>query len=186
MLIGFEPEAVTSKNNASSIDALRELGCERIYTAADGVFALDDIIPFLRPGDKLFVADLSRLGTDLDRLIDVVERLHLAGVKLFVAGTEIVPDSKLGDTFGNACSILAQFSRRRRQQDSARRQIKPRGRPLALPPETKARAERMLKVGNMSVVEIAHALDVSPATIYRHFPRTSRAAKYDIDAGRAP
>jgi hypothetical protein len=63
MLIGFEPETVASKNDASNIDALRELGCERIYTAAEDVFVLDDIIHFLRPGDKLFVADLSRLGT---------------------------------------------------------------------------------------------------------------------------
>ena len=181
MLIGF---AMAMSEGRPDAEILRGVGCERIFSVDEGVFAIEDIIQYLRPGDVLAIADLSRLGGDLDRLIQLLERLHHAGVRVLVAGTDIVPDTSLGESFTKACCILAEFSRS--QHDSTARPIRGRGRPVALPPELRVRAERMLKDGS-SVAEIARVFKVSSATLYRYFPGASRALKIQAKGrGKTP
>jgi DNA invertase Pin-like site-specific DNA recombinase len=179
VLIGFASDAPALNGEMADAELLRELGCERVLSAAQGVFITEDIIDYLRPGDVLVVADLARLESDLAKLIYLVERLHKAGVGLQVARTEIAPGTAAGDSFPKLCAILAEFCRTSPPQspDRATRSIRARGRPAALPPEAQKRAERLLKSGRTSVNEIARVLNVSPATVYRYFPRGGRAEK---------
>jgi DNA invertase Pin-like site-specific DNA recombinase len=154
-------------------ELLRELGCERIFSEAQGIFTIEDILDYLRPGDVLVVADLARLQDDLAKLIYLVERLHKAGVGLQVAHTEIAPGTAVGESFAKLCVMLAEFCRASSPQtlDRETPPIRKRGRPVALSPAAQKQAERLLKSGNTNVNEIARALNVSPATVYRYFPR---------------
>src|SRR4051812_44587684 len=165
MLIGFASEAASPNKQAADTEVLRALGCERIFSAAQGVFAVEDVMQYLRPGDVLAVVDLSRLGNDLDQVIRILERIHLADIGVHVVDSAIVPGTTLGDTFTKACCILAEFGRAYSQRNSVALRARTPGRPIALMPEAQARAERMLKGGQMSVTEIARVLGVSSATL---------------------
>ena len=178
MLIGFASEAASSNKQADDSHILQELGCDRILSSAQGVFIVDDVMQYLRPGDVLAVVNLSRLGRDLNSVLRMLEQIHLADVRIHVTSPAIVPGTTLGDGFGKACCILAEFSRLHSQGDSAAR-ARPPGRPVALLPEAQARAERMFKGGRMSATEIARVLGVSPATVYRYFPRRREAMKVE-------
>ncbi len=46
-----------------------------------------------------------------------------------------------------------------------------RGRPRLINPAVKAQIEQLLQDGTTSVSQISKLLSISPATIYRHFPR---------------
>jgi DNA invertase Pin-like site-specific DNA recombinase len=177
MLIGFASEAASSNKQADDSEILQEIGCERILSAAEGVFVVEDALQYLRPGDVLAVVELSRLGSDLDRVIRVLEQIHLAEVRIRVTSPAIVPGTTLGDSFSSVCCVLAEFSRSHSQRHSGRPRTP--GRPNALPPEAQVRAERMIKGGRLSVTEIARVLGVSAATVYRYFPRRREALKIE-------
>jgi DNA invertase Pin-like site-specific DNA recombinase len=176
MLIGFASEAIALGHKASDPDVLRELGCERVFSAAQNVYLAEDMLDYLRPGDVLAVTSLSRLGSDLEHVVALLERLHLAGVGILVTGTDIVPGKTLGDAFAKVGAMLAEFARSSKQQATGKQRTRSRGRPIALPPEAQMRARLLLKDGTKSVAEVARVLRVSPATLYRYFPRGSRSA----------
>jgi DNA invertase Pin-like site-specific DNA recombinase len=177
MLIGFASEAASLNREATDLDILHGLGCERIFSAAQGVFAVEHVMQYLRPGDVLAVADLFRLGDNLEQVVRMLEQIHLAHVRVRVATPAIVPGTTLGDAFAETGCILAEFSRVHAQRNSVTSRARAPGRPIALPPEAQARAERMLKGGQMSVTEIARVLGVSSATLYRYFPRGHQTTK---------
>jgi DNA invertase Pin-like site-specific DNA recombinase len=178
LLIGFAPDDPAGNGSSSDAELLHQFGCERILSAAHGVPITEDVIEYLRPGDTLVVGDLSRLEASLASLIHLVVRLDKAGVTLQVANGEIAPATALGGAFAKVCGILAAFILTQAQQASAgeTQQQRSRGRPVALSPEAQRRAARMLKNGRASVNEIAQILKVSPATVYRYFPRGGRGS----------
>src|SRR3954451_1070019 len=106
MLIGFAAEGPQPLKQDSDADILRDLNCDRIFSASEGVFVVDDVVQYLRPGDVLAVAELTRLGKDLATLLFTVKRIHLAGVQIRVATPAIVPGTALGDSFVEACCVL--------------------------------------------------------------------------------
>jgi DNA invertase Pin-like site-specific DNA recombinase len=168
MRIGFDGRPL---NGESDFSLLQEVNCDRIYIRTKEVFVFEEIVDYLRPGDTVVVANLSRVGTSLSRVVSALEKVHEAGAKLEVANTDIASGTPLGDAFAAVCAILAQ-DLGALPDDAASFKRNTRGRPAALSPETKIRAERLLKTGSMTVAEIASVLSVSPATIYRHFPRS--------------
>jgi hypothetical protein len=186
MLIGFAAEGHQPAKQQSDADILRDLDCDRIFSASEGVFVVDDVVQYLRPGDVLAVAELSRLGKDLAGVLFMVKRIHLAGVQIRVAAPAIVPGTALGDSFAEACCLLSEFHFLSVQRDSIAPRGRGQGRPIALMPEAQARAQHMLKGGRMSVNEIARVLGVSPATVYRYFPRGRQVLKIATKATTGP
>ena len=61
MLIGFVVDDTGAASDRDA-DALGKLGCERILSPTQGVFAVDDVIPYLRKGDVLAVARLAGIA----------------------------------------------------------------------------------------------------------------------------
>lgn len=158
------------------VAALEALGCEKVFTDSDATrrgeranfrAALD----FLRPGDVLVVPALSHLGQDVESVVLLVERLRRAGVGVRI-GDSIVPGMPTGEAFVVACRELAQLVEPPvevgvQSAGPARR----RGRPQALSGKDLAKARRLLAESTMTVSDVARALGVSPATVYRYFPR---------------
>ncbi len=186
MLIGFA-SGVLSANGQSDTDVLREASCDRVYSAEQGVLAFDQMMDYLRPGDVAVVTSLAHLGRDIDAILSIVSQLHATNIGLHVIGSDIVPGTPLGDSFPQACAILNRHQLGLAQFDPpAHQKARARGRPPVLTAETKFRIERLLRAGRLSVSEIAQLLDVSPATIYRHFPgggQPTRSRMGQLQAG---
>lgn len=178
MLIGFclKDEGQPHPNEE---DMLRDAGCERIFSSVRGVVS-NEVIDYLRPGDTLVIADVVRLGATIKDAISTVEQLQKRGVLIRSLHDPIVPGTSVGDSFGNICAILAEAYRGTTDESEKKPRTGQKGRPAALRPEEQARAEQLLQ--QASVLEVARILKVSPATLYRYFPRkrsSSRTSRVD-------
>ncbi len=169
MLIGFA-SAVPFADGRTDGEILREVACDRIYSAEHGVLAFRQLMSYVRAGDTAVVTDLARLGSDIDAVISMANELHVASVALHVVGSEIVPGTPVGDGFPQVCAILLRYRSSVDRQNGRDAKFKARGRPPALTAETKTQLERLLRGGQLNVSAIAKVFDISPATIYRHFP----------------
>lgn len=168
--MGFYTDAAVANDGQSDTEILRGIECARLFGSAASQFVTEEVIDYLRPGDVLVVADIARLASSLESMMKVVERLHTGGIAIHAVRNNITPNSAVGDAFGSVCALLARFCRDVMEPKS---KIKPgqrrRGRPIALRPDDQQQAERLLK--RASVLEVARLLSVSPATLYRYFPR---------------
>ncbi len=81
MKIGYARVSTTDQNSELQLDALKKVGCEKIYTdTVSGATAdrpgLQEALDYTRKGDCLVVWRLDRLGRSLKHLIEVVEGLE--------------------------------------------------------------------------------------------------------------
>jgi DNA invertase Pin-like site-specific DNA recombinase len=80
-LIGYARVSTSAQDLALQLDALRSVGCERIYRdVGSGSIRrrpqLEACLDYLRPGDVIVVWRLDRLGRSLRHLIDVLAGLR--------------------------------------------------------------------------------------------------------------
>ncbi len=85
MLVGDARVSTHDQTLALQQDALRQAGCERLFTdTASGATAdrpgLDAALAYARPGDTLVVWKLDRLGRSLPHLLETLGRLQERGV----------------------------------------------------------------------------------------------------------
>jgi DNA invertase Pin-like site-specific DNA recombinase len=164
-----------TKNLALQRDALAEAGCGKTFTeqlsgAVTDRPALRDALEFARSGDTLIVWKLDRLAHSMKQLIETIETLRLKGIG-FRSLTE-APDTTTaqGRLVFHMFGALAEFERsliRERTQAglaAARRIGRTGGRPPKLTDEDIEAAKTMLANPDIGVTQIAHRLDVSPAT----------------------
>lgn len=164
-----------AQGGAEEVTALEALGCEKVFTDSETRrgerpnfrAALD----FLRPGDVLVVPALRHLGTDIESIVLLVERLRRSTVLVRV-GDLILPETPAGDAFSVICREFARLVELPVEAEAAASgAARRRGRPQALSAKDLAKARRLLAESTMTVSDVARALGVSPATVYRYFPR---------------
>nr|WP_309978474.1 recombinase family protein [Arthrobacter oryzae] len=134
----------------------------------------------LRDGDTLVVAKLDRLGRSLGNLVQLFQELGEQGI-----GVRVL-DNPMLSTDGNKAQAklmlgifgpLAEYERdllRERTNiglASARARGRVGGRPLLLDSPKVARAKELHAAGVMSPKEVADAVGVSVATLYRYLSR---------------
>jgi DNA invertase Pin-like site-specific DNA recombinase len=171
VLIGFARNSPL-RGERDDKPVLQKAGCDRIYSAPEGVLYFTQVFDYLRSGDVAVVTDLGRLGNDLETILDVLNRLHAEGIGLHVVGSSIVPGTAVGDSLSEIAALLAPYCAAR--VEGAVPKGRRRGRPPVLVSDTRLRIAKLLKSERVSVPEIARMLGVSAATIYRNFPRSSR------------
>jgi len=177
-LVGYARVSTDEQNLALQLDALTQAGCERVYKdVGSGSLKhrpeLDACLDYLRAGDTLVVWRLDRLGHGLKHLIEAIEQLH-AGEIGFRSLTEAIDTTTSGGMlqfhiFGALAEFERQIIRERTRAGLAAARARGRlgGRPTRLTPE-KFDAARLMRQQKRTMPEIAKALGVSRATLYRH------------------
>lgn len=181
MLIGYARVSTQDQNPALQIDALKALGCEKVYVEkASGAQRerpeLRNAIEYCRQGDTLVVWKLDRLARSMKQLIETVEQLNDDGIG-FRSITEAIDTTTAGGKLVfHIFGALAEFERsiiRERTQaglNAAKTRGRTGGRPSKLQDSDLKVAKTLLNAGEFTVGEIAAKLQVSPATLYRYLP----------------
>ncbi len=182
-LIGLARVSTDAQDAQLQQDALTAAGCGRVYiekistrkatTERPGLTAALD---YLRTGDTLVVWKLDRLGRSVKDVLTIADDLHACGV-----GVRILT-GKLSGSYSPAGEgkfffiMMAAFAELERDiihertmagLAAARAQGKAGGRPTVMDPD-KLAAARARRAHGESPTQIATALGISRASVYRH------------------
>ena len=181
MLVGYARVSTLDQNPQLQIDALRDAGCEKIYsektsTRSQRRPALDDALAYLRAGDTLVVWKLDRLARSLSQLIQTIDALRAADIAFHSLTEQLDTTTPAGRVLFQISGAFAEFERSIIQErtraglEAARAAGKTLGRPAKLDAAKLKAAKAMLRDGQLTIREIAEQLDISRSTLYRHFP----------------
>jgi DNA invertase Pin-like site-specific DNA recombinase len=178
MRIGYARVSTQDQNLSLQLDALKKAGCERVYE--DRISGATTERPgwekaktALREGDVLVVWRLDRLGRSIRHLIDTVGELEERGVGFQSVTESIDTTTNGGKLVFHIFSALAEFERELIRErtaaglSAARARGRKGGRPKKLTAKKLEQAKKLLADGSMSVQEVAEALGVGRATLYR-------------------
>jgi len=177
MMIGYARVSTTDQNADLQTDALERAGCKRIFTerlsgARADRPALREALATIRRGDTLVVWRLDRLARSVAHLIEIVQDLESGGAGFSSLTENIDTKSSGGKLVFHVFAALAEFERQLIRErtaaglKAARDRGRVGGRPRVLTGEKLAAAKKLLKSG-MSPRDVAAAVGVSPATLYR-------------------
>lgn len=185
-LLGYARVSTLEQDEALQVDALRSAGCGRVFVdKASGKLehhpALDLLMDQLRPGDRLVVWRLDRLGRSLRHLIEAVQALEARGVAFRSLTESIDTTTPGGKLIFHVFGALAEFERDLIRERTlaglaaARSRGRRGGRPTVWTPEKLKVARAMHDSREHDVATIARVVGVSRSSVYRAIGETSEA-----------
>ncbi|WP_084169979.1 recombinase family protein [Paraburkholderia ferrariae] len=185
MIIGYARVSTDEQNLTLQIQALEKAGCVRIYSdhGISGSLmsrpGLDRALRRIKPGGKLVVWRLDRLGRSLPHLVRLLDQLGRRDV-LFQSITEhIDTNSSGGRLIFHVMAALAEFERAlisertRAGMAAARAEGRRLGRRPSLDTGQCQEASRLLDAEGWTTRQVADHFHVHPRTLRRLVARTS-------------
>ena len=155
--LGYARVSTHDQNPDAQRDRLIEAGSIRVFTdiVPGKRFdrpALAELIDHARPGDRLCIIRLDRLGRSLRQLLETVDDLKTRGIHLISLEERLDTSSAAGELVFHVFGSIAHFERRlisERTRDgiaAARKRGRTPGRP-PLDPETVSAAQKLIEAG---------------------------------------
>lgn len=133
--LGYARVSSREQNLDSQIDMLKAAGCEKIFEdKVSGVKESrpewDRLLDFLRPGDCVVVAELSRMTRSLMHLLSLVKEFEERGVEIISLREHIDTSTATGRAFLSIIGAINQMERELKSERAAagRASAKARGR----------------------------------------------------------
>ena len=191
-LIGLARVSTDGQDAQLQQDALTEARCARIYTekistrkATTERLGLTAALDYLRTGDTLVVWKLDRLGRSVKDVLTIADDLHARGIGVRILTGKLsgsYSPSGEGKFFFTMMAAFAELERDIIHERTmaglvaAKAQGRNGGRPTVMD-EDKLAAARARRARGESPTEIARALGVSRASVYRHLAAASQEAR---------
>ena len=172
---GYARVSTTDQDLVIQEAALRAAGCEvirsekRSGTSTKGRTELQTLIDFARKGDTLVVTRIDRLARSIGDLAAVVRTLEGKGVSLRATEQPIDTGTAAGRAFLQMLGVFAEFEtaiRRERQLEGIAK-AKAEGVYKGRAPSIDAAKIGELAANGMGGTEIARALGIGRASVYR-------------------
>lgn len=173
--LGYARVSTTDQDTAVQVAALRAAGCEVIReekasgTTTDGRPELATILDFLRPGDTLVVTRIDRLARSISDLQIIVRTIRERGAALACTEQPVDTSTAAGKAFLDMLGVFAEFEtnlRRERQMEGIAK-AKAEGVYKGRKPSIDVAEVRRLKGDGKGATEIAKALGIGRASVYR-------------------
>ena len=175
-ILGYARISTHDQHPDAQRDRLMEAGALRVFTdiISGKRFdrpALAELIDHARPGDRLCIIRLDRLGRSLRELLETVDDLKARGIHLLSLEERLDTSSAAGELVFHVFGAIAHFERRLisgRTRDgiaAARKRGRTPGRP-PLDPDTVSAAQKLIEAG-LSPARTAKQLGIGRATAYR-------------------
>jgi DNA invertase Pin-like site-specific DNA recombinase len=174
-LIGYARVSTTDQDLNIQIAALRREGCSMIRaekrsgTTTAGRDELRTVLDFLREGDVLMVTRIDRLARSIGDLQDIVRTVRSKGASLRATEQPIDTSTAAGKCFLDMLGVFAEFETNLRRERQLEGIVKAKaagvykGRPASID----ATKVRQMKAKGLGASEIAKALKIGRASVYR-------------------
>jgi DNA invertase Pin-like site-specific DNA recombinase len=174
-IIGYARVSTTDQDLSIQEAALRSAGCEviraekRSGTTTAGRDELRTVLDFLRKGDVLMVTRIDRLARSIGDLQDIVRTVRARGAALKATEQPIDTSTAAGKCFLDMLGVFAEFETNLRceRQLEGIAKAKAAGVYKGRPPSIEASRVRELKAQGMRPSDIAKALKIGRASVYR-------------------
>ena len=174
--LGYARVSTHDQSLAAQEQRLNEAGAIRVFTdvVSGKTFerpGLAQLVDYARPGDRLCVTRLDRLGRSLRELLETVDDLKERGIHLVSLEEHLDTSCAAGELIFHVFGAVAHFERRlisERTRDgiaAARKRGRRPGRP-PIDPDKVAAAQKLID-GGLSAGEAARQLGIGRATAYR-------------------
>src|SRR3974390_2999810 len=173
--IGYARVSTTDQDLSIQEAALKGAGCDMIRTekrsgtTTAGREQLRTVLDFLRKGDVLMVTRIDRLARSIGDLQHIVRTVRARGASLKATEQPIDTSTAAGKCFLDMLGVFAEFEtnlRRERQLEGIAK-AKAAGVYKGRPPSIEASRVRELKCQGMRPSDIAKALKIGRASVYR-------------------
>jgi DNA invertase Pin-like site-specific DNA recombinase len=174
-VIGYARVSTTDQNLSIQRAALKAAGCDviraekRSGTTTQGREELRTVLDFLRKDDVLMVTRIDRLARSIADLQDIVRTVRERGAALKASEQPVDTSTAAGKCFLDMLGVFAEFEtnlRRERQLEGIAK-AKAAGVYKGRPASIDAAKVRELKAGGMGPTDIAKALKIGRASVYR-------------------
>ena len=177
MKIGYARVSTADQSLDMQLDALREAGCERVYTekasgAKDDRIELQRALDALRKDDIFVVFKLDRLARSTKKLIEVYEQLHMQGVELVSIHDGLDTTTPTGRAMFKMIGVIAELEREMivERTKAGLTAARARGRNGGRPKTDYKKVERAIKLYDAqehSIADIEDMTGVKKTTLYR-------------------
>lgn len=179
MKIGYARVSTYDQNPDLQIDALKQVGCERIFQdQASGAktdrSGLQEAIEYMRAGDTLVVWRLDRLGRSLKHLIETITLLENQEIGFQSLQESIDTTTSGGRLVFHIFGALAEFERNIIQERTraglaaARARGRQGGRPKSLDEKKRQLLYKLYDEKEHSIKELCDILGISKTTLYTY------------------
>ena len=178
-LLGYARVSSTDQNLATQVEQLKAAGCARIFAekvsgaSANGRVELGKLMKELAPGDVVLVTRLDRFARSIRDLLNLLDQIKAAGASFrSLADSWCDLSSPQGRLIMNIMGSLAEFERdliRQRCAEGIKR-AKAAGIHMGRPFKLNVKQRKLIvqrREQGESLSQIASALDVSTATVWR-------------------
>ena len=174
--LGYARVSTTGQNLDSQLDALKQVGCTRIYS--DKVSSIQDsrpewdkLLDYARPGDILVVTELSRMTRSLTQLLHLVKYLEERHLNIQSLRENIDTTSATGRAFISIMGAINQLERELKTERAAagRAAAKARGKSGGRPRTDKDLLERARLVyenSDKTAAEVSKSFGIGRRTIF--------------------
>lgn len=184
MDVGYARVSSRDQRVDLQIDALKQAGCEKIYTdigisgAKTARPGLDQALDQLREGDSLVVWRLDRLGRSTRHVLTLIEDLEERGVKFRSLTEAIDSGGPMGKVLLTLIAAFAEMERQvlRDRTNAGLEAARARGRKGGRKPKLTTKQDKAIRVlydGRQTPVSvIAETFKISEPTVWRSLART--------------
>ena len=179
MKIGYARVSTNDQNLDLQTDALKEAGCEKIFSdrgvsgAKTERPGLDKALDQIRKGDILVIWKLDRLGRSLSHLLSIIEDLKQKGVDFASVQDGFDTSTASGKMVFSVIGAMADYERNLTRERtmaglaSARARGRKGGRPKQLDEGQVKVAIALANAGELTIKEICEQVGCSRSTYYR-------------------
>lgn len=174
--IGYARVSSREQNLDSQIDMLQAAGCEKIFQEkVSGIREhrpeWDKLLEYVRPGDTIVVAELSRMTRSLMHLLKLTQDLETKQVSIASLREHIDTSTATGRAFVNIIGAINQMERELKAERAAsgRAAAKARGRSggrPTIPVEIMQNAALIYKNSNKTAAEVCKMFGIGRRTLF--------------------
>lgn len=179
MKVGYARVSTFEQDLDLQTDALEKDGCDRTFLdkgesgAKENRPEWDKCLDQLRKGDTLVIWKLDRASRSTKHLIELAEKLEAKGVELRSLREQIDTSTAMGKFFFRMTASIAELERdiiRERTLAglaAAKSRGRKGGRKKSITKGQELEAKRLVKAGELSVIDICEQVGISCASYYR-------------------
>lgn len=183
MKVGYARVSSTGQNLESQIQALKSIGCEKIFQEKksgkqqDNRDELQNALDYVREGDEFYVTRLDRCSRSVKDLHEIIDKLNSKGASFKATEQDLDTSTSTGRLMIGLLSIISAFEtdlRAERQADgikSAKDRGVKFGRKKKLTDTKVKEIIKLQQTGTMSNLQIAKEYGVGKSTLLREVAR---------------